>query len=261
MTARGSGYTAAPTVNLTGGGGNGATATAAINIAAGRDNEVATVFAAWNNNNPITFDNTHPTGNFSQGWFQANFGAAGYQLRVINNGNRIQYATALGLGYSGEASNGGTGNGVEIYCVIMMAPVWTNGIMREGMTSAANHEKKHCEQDRQAKTNNPENNIYRLLDALYGGVTTANYVRFVEAEAYETHLLDNAVGWRFHLNTGVGILNGYQSHYTAAVGLQGAMAPGATKTAARGFLQGLYKSLPFEEMKRSGYDFSVRPPP
>ncbi len=46
--------------------------------------------------------------------------------------------------------------------------------------------------------------------------------------------------------------------------LQIAMGAGDTKTAARTFLQGLYESLPFEEMKKPasyGYDFSVRPPP
>jgi len=265
LTARGSGYTAAPTVTLTGGGGNGATATAPINIAAGRDNEVATVFANWNNTNPITFDNTHAAGNFSQGWFQTAYGAADYQLRVINNGNRIQYA-AQGQGYAGEVTNGGTGNGVEIYVVRMRAPIWTNGIMREGMIAVANHEKKHCEQDRQAKTNNPADNIYRRLDALYGGVTQAGYVAFAEAEAWQTMLADNALGWRFHLNEGVATLYWFRLYYMDAVGRQIAMTEGARKTAAREFLQTLYNSLPdaFAEMKKPasyGYDFSIRPPP
>ncbi len=148
---------------------NGATATAAINIAAGRDNEVATVFAAWNNNNPITFDNTPATGRASPGWLQANHGAADYQLLPVNDGHRIQYSAQIG-GAMELTNLGSSQTGIELYMALLGSGIWTQGLMREGLTAWANHEKKHLEQDVQVRDDiSPPVTTYGRLEALYVG--------------------------------------------------------------------------------------------
>jgi hypothetical protein len=55
-------------------------------------------------------------------------------------------------------------------------------------------------------------------------------------------------------------LNQFVTRYNNALGVTTGIPAGATRTAARTLLQGFYRNIPFFEMKRTGYDFSVRAP-
>ncbi len=52
----------------------------------------------------------------------------------------------------------------------------------------------------------------------------------------------------------------FVQRYNTANGLMAAIAAGATKNSAKQLLQELYRLMPFDEMRRPGYDFYVRAP-
>jgi hypothetical protein len=128
------------------------------------------------------------------------------------------------------------------------------------LASVIAHEGKHAEQYYRAKTGSPAGNIYSRLDTLYGGVTQASFLFFVEAEAELGMLNDSGVGWHWLEASGGNRLGFFDTNHSTAVDREESMSAGETKTSARGFLQDLYTGTPFVEMKRSDYDRYVRPP-
>ena len=232
VTTGGTGYTSAPSVALTGGGGAGATATA---------NRMANPTQAQANNA---------------------YGAPanGYNLLDLNAGNRIFYTP--------KAINGAVlkfyqpSTNVHVLGATLGALIWDTGQTREDLIACANHEKRHCEQNRQVHTNTPPDNVYRLLAVCYGSAGEEDYNRFAEAECHLIELEDTNVGW-FHASdpsTQADLLWFKQRFSLCVESEYPGLAPAATKTKAREFLQDLYDRIPWLEMKRTGYDMHVRPP-
>ena len=233
LTACGTGYTGPPNVSLTGGGGTGAAATATI------------------------------TQNLTQAWFDANRGdaAAGYSLRTINAGNRILHSPQIGG--NGEFLFSGSGPTLNLYAAFIGPNVWTSGQVQQDLIASGNHERLHAVQMREEKTNVPSGNIHRLLDEDYGGSQAPELIAFQEAEAHLTELEDEDVGWFHAISTSKGDLERFHTHLGRCVQtFYPRIPPGATQTAAKSFLQELYYRIPedFENMRRAGYDYHVRPP-
>jgi hypothetical protein len=215
---------------------------------------VQTTFPNWNNNFPVTFDNTGVPGNLTQNWFVTNYGI----LRTINNGNRIQYSPNIVR--NAEEWGFGTGAQIRVYGACVGPRIWATNQTREDMIASANHEAVHCRQDAAARDNIPANNVWRLLDAQLGGVTSPGYVAFAEAEAHLSELRDTNVGWYHAISRTQRDLANFYHRFRIARDRWLPRLTGATRNAARALLQNIYQNIPFEEMKRDGYDYHVRPP-
>ncbi len=137
--------------------------------------------------------------------------------------------------------------------------IFTTGQMREDLTGTVNHEIRHLQQHVAVRDNVPANNVWRLLDTFFGAV--AGYSDFREAEGHWSELIDANVSWFHQISAAQNDLQAFTTRYNRCLTALGLMPAGATRTAARQLLQDLYRRLPFFEMKRPGYDFSVLPPP
>lgn len=264
----GSGYTSAPGVSLSGGGGSGASATATITGSVTAV-EVTACGTGYTSAPTVTFTSgggtgaaatATITGNLTQTFFNSARGdPPNYNLRIINNGNRILYSPRISA--NGECTFTGSGPTLNLYACFIGPNIWDYGQMQEDLIASGNHEGRHCEQVRQDKTNNPANNVYRLLDTHYGGIS-GEYVSFLEAETHLTELNDTNVGWYHAISASQGDIAQFTTRfYTQCVQTHyPALPAGGTQQAARAFLQNLYESIPWIEMKKSGYDYYVRPP-
>ena len=140
--------------------------------------------------------------------------------------------------------------------------LFTQAFTREDLVATVNHEIAHLFQHAQVRDNAPANNVWRLLDNFFGG--SNGYRDFREAEGHVTEFRDPNVSWRYHMPSasgGTGNIAIFPTRYTAAVGVLGGIPAGQTNASAKRLLQDMYRTLPFFEMKRPGYDAFVRPPP
>lgn len=189
----------------------------------------------WSNTFPVRFDATDA----------AHSGA-----------NRISFN-------AGETSNAitsfdGVGAGRRVFFVEIGPAIFDSGQVREDLIATVNHEIRHLQQHASVRDNVPANNVWRLLDNHFGG--SAGYRDFRECEGHFSEHLDNQVSWRHFLPEVQNDLTQFHTRYGNAITVMGTIPAGGTKTAARQLLQQIYQSIPFLEMKRTGYDFSLRAP-
>jgi hypothetical protein len=98
---------------------------------------------------------------------------------------------------------------------------------------------------------------WNAIYTMYG--MTAKAIDFDEANAETVELrLTNGGSWYYLSN-----FSWFYDKYNSAMGFYGGCYTtdaGAPKAAAKRILQGVYERIPFIEMKRSDYDWSVRAP-
>lgn len=216
-----------------------------------RDNKVMATFA-WTNTNPVVFDMTDIPGNRTQASFDAQYNI----LRIINNDNRIQYSA--GIDGNGLTPRPGVGANRRVYLVMLGENIWQTNQTLADMSATTNHERIHCLQHVMVRDNNPLNNVWRLLDNEFLGAN--GYTDFREAEAHLSELTDEDVGWFHAISESQGDLMNFRNRYSNARNNVPFLTPGITQLSGREFLQQLYREIPFEEMKKNGYDASVQAP-
>jgi hypothetical protein len=138
--------------------------------------------------------------------------------------------------------------------------MWNSHQCREDMVATANHEAVHCRQFAAIRDNIPTNNVWRRIAVSLGMGQTSAFWDFAEAEAHLSELLDTNVGWYHAISATQGDLFNFHHHFTNAVKNGLPQLGGTARDAARTLLQNMYRNIPFEEMKRDGYDHHVRPP-
>lgn len=239
-----------------------------------RDAEIQTIFPAWNNSYPITFDNTGAElGRMEQSQVQQLYGSQSYTVRTLNDNNRIFYAlnqsskiaATLRTGCVKDGINYGEHRGILIYGVFFSNIPWTYNFTTEAIALIAQHESIHCNQFTKAKTNNPQDNIYYLLDHNY--VDDWFLPNSFNKEAFflesETHLYElNDVNIDFyHYTGGNDEFEVFKDKYDNARDEYDSFDKNSElEMKARIFLQDLYNSIPFENMKRASYKHYIHPP-
>jgi outer membrane protein OmpA-like peptidoglycan-associated protein len=202
---------------------------------------------AWNDAAPVAFDATTVA---EQNSWQASHGIT----QPIAGAGRIQYGPAVG-DYA-VTPYSGIGNGRRVLGVAVGPVTWTGGETREDLDAYVNHEERHLRQHVAVRDNDPANNVWRRLDNHYGAGPP--YSAFREAHAHLHELREPRAPWRHH--TFMSGLRLFVERYNSADGLMAAIPAGATKNDAKQLLQELYRLMPFDEMRRPGYDFYVRAP-
>lgn len=190
----------------------------------------------WNDNHPVRFDPTDA----------AHRGA-----------NRISYSATMVTAYAMEHPGAGLGAARRVFYVDVGPLSWTDNLKRAELIAFVNHEVLHLRQDVAVRDNVPPNNVWRLLDNFYG--SAFGYADFNECESHFSELLDDQVGW-FHLATGATGIQLFVDRYNACLTQLGLIPAGATRTAALTLIKDIYRNIPFDEMKRPGYDFYLRAP-
>jgi len=171
--------------------------------------------------------------------------------------NRIQFGPTV-AGANAVTPRPGTGNGRRVYGVVIGPGIFTSGQVQSDLIATVNHEIKHLQQHVSVRDNAPASNVWRLLDNNFGGAN--GYQDLREAEGHFSELLDTNVSWRHQLPAVQSDLILFTGRYNASLGVIGTLPNGATKVAARTLVQGMYRDIPWFEMKRPGYDQSVRAP-
>ena len=204
----------------------------------------------WSDTVPVTFNTTTAAEN-------AGLAASEGITSALAGANRIQHGPLTTA--NAVTPRPGVGAGRRVIGVIIGSLIWTSGQMREDLNATVNHEVQHLRQHVSVRDNSPANNVWRRLDNHFGGA--AGYVDIREADGHFTELLDPNVSWRHQTPVVQNDLNQFMIRYNRSINtvLPGIPA-GATRTAARQLMQGMYRRIPFFEMKRSGYDHFVRAP-
>lgn len=205
---------------------------------------------AWTDNIPVTFSAVTAGVQIA---LNTGFGIAA----PAQGANRIQYTANAAVTYASTLTSAAPGAGKLIFMVAVGDTSWTNGERSEDLDATVNHEIRHLRQYQSVRDNNPVNNVWRLLDNQYHAIPA--YVVYLESEAYLSELMDINVGWRHQTHSGPA-LTSFVQQYNAAQGRYNILAVGTVRTSARQLLQRHYRDIPFEEMKRTGYDRSVRAP-
>ncbi len=196
---------------------------------------------------PVRFDATKPS---EQTSWQTNYGITAH----ISGVNRIQYGNLV-TDYA-VTPYSGVGNGRRVLGVAVGPITWDNLETKEDLDAYVSHEGRHLRQHASVRDNDPADNVWRLLDNHYGA--GAGYSHFREAHAHLHELREETAPWRHQ--TFMDGIQLFRDKYNAALGLLTAIPAGATKNAAKQLLQELYRLIPFDEMKRPGYDYYVRAP-
>ena len=97
-------------------------------------------------------------------------------------------------------------------------------------------------------------NFWRSIDDYYGGVI-ADWRPFVESDAYCVNMEANG-DWLYTSTR----FSYFRDFYNNALARTLAIASPTTQASAKALLQSVYERIPFIEMKKTGYDFSVRAP-
>ena len=218
--------------------------TAVATTEAGRRAEVPTLAAP-----PAGFTDTPASGDYSQSYFESNYGVATTPppCNAINAGNRLQYSTntnAFGL-----TPFNGMGAGRHVYVVMVLEAAYNAGFKREDLQSVALHECRHASQHISVAAGG---NNWRAVDDYY--TQASGYANLREADAECVEL--NANGSWLYLHDD----SWFRNKYTSALTDYGNMTAGDGKNAAKAILQSIYEDIPFLEMKRNDYDWSVRAP-
>lgn len=213
----------------------------------------------------MSFDPTPPGGagvTFSQAWHVAT-----YAITLnVNAGNRLQYADAVHA-WNAFTTHNGYSPGLaaaarRVHIVMINRSVYTGAQTQEDAIASINHENLHVAQIAAIRDNLPAGNVWRLLhDQFAGGLEMNGYEDFTEGECHLSEVGDATVGWYHLIDGGQSDLPISASRYNAAIGVLAGLPAGATFTAAETLLRDLYTALPFDEMKRTDYDQTVRPPP
>jgi hypothetical protein len=196
---------------------------------------------------PVRFDAPRPS---EQRNWQTNYGIT----QRISAAGRIQYGSLV-TDYAVTPYDG-VGNNRRVIGVAVGPITWTNHETKEDLDAYISHEGRHLGQHVSVRDSNPANNVWRLLDNHYGN--GPGYSHFREAHAHLHELREATAPWRHQ--TFMGGIQLFRDKYNAALGLLAAIPAGPTQTAAKQFLQELYRLIPFDEMKRPGYDYYVRAP-
>lgn len=213
----------------------------------------------------MSFDATPAGGagvTFSQAWHVAT-----YAITLnVNAGNRLQYADAVHP-WNGFTTHNGYAAGLaaaarRVHIVMVNRAVYTGAQTQEDAIATINHENLHVAQIVAIRDNLPAGNVWRLLhDQFAGGLEMNGYEDFTEGECHLSEVGDAGVGWFHLIDGGQNDLIISANRYNAAIGVLAALPAGPTFTAAETLLRDLYRALPFDEMKRTDYDQTVRPPP
>ncbi len=209
-----------------------------------------------------SFDNA-PAGaagvTFTQAWHVATYGIT----LNINAGNRLQYAH-LETANNAITTHNAFFPGVaaadrRVFFVGVGKRVYDLAQTQEDVSSSTMHENQHVNQVVSIRDNDPPGNVWGLLDGHFGSFT--GYVDATEADGHFVEITDPDVGWFHLIDGGQRDLLVFVTRYNAAVGVLGTIPAGATFTAKEAMLRDWYQNLPFDEMKRTDYDQTVRPPP
>lgn len=171
--------------------------------------------------------------------------------------NRISFDAATGA--NATTSFDGVGAGRQVLFVEVGPGIWNRGEMREDLVGTVNHEIRHLQQHASVRDDAPPGNVWRRLDDHFGGA--AGYGDFRECEGHFSENQDTTISWFHLIAAGQRDLRQFHTRYNAALGVLATLPAGAARTAARQLLQDIYRNIPFFEMKRAGYDFSLRAPP
>jgi hypothetical protein len=193
----------------------------------------------WNNTTPVRFNATN---------------------KAHRGKNRISYNA--GIAANAVTPRSGMGNARVVTFVEIGPGIWTSGQKKEDLIATVNHEIKHLQQHVAVRDNLPANNVWRLLDNHYGNLDA--YSDFRECEGHFSEVLNSDIGWIHLLSPAQSDLSLFFNRYNACLVLFAAIpvtpATAAVRAALLALLQDWYKNIPFDEMKNSGYDFSLRAP-
>lgn len=216
----GTGYSAATTVSITG-DGSGATATVTM------QDGVITAISVTDSGSGYTAAN----------------------VVIEDAGNRLQYSTSMvgqGVMFTADPA--------KVYVCLVNKRAYDLGLKREDLQSIALHEVRHAEQFMAVRDVESD---WHALHHHYGGWSDGtDYDYLVEADARIANLNSNA-SWR-HFFT-IDFAHG-NSFYHGALDAYDQLLAEDAKSAARRILQDVYTAIPFLEMKRDDYDWSVRAP-
>lgn len=201
----------------------------------------------WTDLAPVQFDAPRPS---EQRSWQTDYGIT----QRISAAGRIQYGNLV-TDYAVTPYDG-VGNNRRVIGVAVGPTTWNDPETREDLDAYINHEARHLRQHVSVRDNSPANNVWRLLDTHYG--TGPGYSAFREADAHLHEMREATAPWRHQ--THMAGIQLFRDRYNSALGLLAAIPAGPTQTAAKQFLQELYRLIPFDEMKRPGYDYYVRAP-
>lgn len=212
---------------------------------------------AWANAFPITWDNVTPAQ-------QATFAATTGITLPINAGNRIQHGPT-GVGYAETHFLNLSANppNTEIYFTHVNDDLWLQGWHHDEFNAVVNHEAEHLRQTdlvRARIVGGVDVNLTTVYRRVFVDLAFADARSFVEAEAHLTELNDVNTEWAWHVDPLSTTLGLFQGFYTHAVTQLPAL-PAADLPLAETLLRTLYANIPFDEMKRPDYDFTVLPPP
>ncbi|NLG01369.1 MAG: hypothetical protein GX565_14630 [Lentisphaerae bacterium] len=202
---------------------------------------------------PTGFSDTPPgdgTVIASQAWFEGTYGVA--TSPTINAGNRLQYA-ALASGAFGYCPFWGVGADRQVFVCMVYPGAYACGLRREDLASVAKHECRHAAQHIAVAAGG---NNWRAVDDHFGAPPPYAPLREADAECVE---LAADGSWYYLLQHSLFVTQ-YADPEKGALKVYGDMTPGAGKDAAKAILQDIYERIPFVEMKRNDYDWSVEVP-
>jgi hypothetical protein len=201
---------------------------------------------------PAGFNNTEPSGQYSQAWFETNYTGSstpGDPVTTINNG-RLQYAPNVSGDY-GQTPYTGMGSNRKVYGVFILPDAYSAGLKLEDIQAIAEHECQHARQHIAVKTGG---NNWRIVDDNFS--QAVSYRVFREADAYITNL--NSQGsWKYIDTRFYPFRNLNYNPAEQMCTIEGATTVGQ---AMKEILQSIYQSIPFEEMKKHDYEWYTRPP-
>jgi hypothetical protein len=198
---------------------------------------------------PAGMSDTPSSGTYSQTWFETNYGIeVSPPGTAINDGNRLQYSTDTSA--YGLTPYDGMGDDRRVFVVVVCKAAYDEGLKLEDLQAIARHECNHAVQHIAVTQTGT---VWRRLDDYYASAN--GYQSFRESESYLISLLSNA-SWRYISSR----LPLFHSYYNSAVAACSLITDPSTKADAKKLLQDIYDDIPFLEMKRSDYDYYVRPP-
>ncbi|MDR1383663.1 MAG: hypothetical protein LBJ67_07445 [Planctomycetaceae bacterium] len=178
---------------------------------------------------------------------------------AVTDNKKIRYATKL-TPY-GRTLATFTGSDIKIFAVMVSNVAYDDGLKLADLMSIAEHEARHANQFIWMCADNP--NWMKLERS----ITIDKVANFAEADAYTRNMLSQGcwkyIATRFELfkaeNYDKAVAT-YEKKIRDTANSSRSNSDTELLNAMKSILQDVYKEIPFEEMKKTGYEHNVRPP-
>lgn len=190
---------------------------------------------------------------FSQAWFEDSPLDLCYDVNQSVNSYRLQYSPRLSS--YGITAFTGVGSGKKVYLSTVCALSYSEGYKLQDLEGVALHECRHAEQLVLCASGG---NVFRLLDEYYTVQMeqAVFFIYYLEADAYLTSVNSNS-DWLTLQEKLYAFWLYYQDRVWTLAPI---ISDSTTKEAAKYLLQSIYAQIPFVELKKNGYQYSIKAP-